>query len=128
MRRVSYTCECGDSGGPLEPGKFNRKCLNCGEHLRKFRIVLGREPRETGRCLVDAMMVDRPRWSSAMGCHPNKIDEARKQFPGSEYNSDGDLLIRNRHHKLQEMKRRGLVECDGYRNRNGVRTRRRKRG
>lgn len=57
---------------------------------------------------------DHPRYSKAMGVNPEQIAEAEKNFPGSEYMKSGpnagDLIIKNRQHKLYEMKRRGLEE------------------
>ena len=72
-------------------------------------------------------MVENHRWSTAMGCNPDQIPEMMKRFPGSEYNADGDLLVRSRHDKLKKMKERGLCECDGFRHRDGVRTKNRRR-
>ena len=125
MRIVSYECECGSTGGELT-GPF-KGCLGCGKRLRRFRIKIGEERRKFDRCGVDAVMVENERWSWSMGVNPKDIPKAMKQFPGSEYNHEGQLRVKSRHHKLQEMKRRGLVECDGYRCREGVRTKRKVR-
>lgn len=57
-------------------------------------------------------LVDNERWSESMGVTPEQIPEAVKTFPGSTYDSTGRLLIKNRKHKLQEMKKRGYVEFD----------------
>jgi hypothetical protein len=56
------------------------------------------------------------RYSKAMGVNPEQIAAAEKAFPGSIYVKSGpnagDLVINNRQHKLQEMKRRGMAETN----------------
>jgi hypothetical protein len=51
-----------------------------------------------------------------MGVNPEQIAAAEKAFPGSIYVKSGpnagDLVINNRQHKLQEMKRRGMAETN----------------
>jgi hypothetical protein len=64
------------------------------------------------RYSVNTDLVNNERWSDAMGVVPNQIPEAERTFPGSKYDSDGRLLIKNRRHKLYEMKRRGYAELD----------------
>lgn len=59
---------------------------------------------------VDIMMKDNPRWSESMGINPDQIEEARKCHPHSTYDDEGRLLIKNRKHKLLEMKRRGYYD------------------
>jgi hypothetical protein len=61
---------------------------------------------------VNTDLVNNERYSEAMGVTEEQIPEAMRTFPGSEYDSTGRLLIRNRKHKLAEMKRRGYVEFD----------------
>jgi hypothetical protein len=61
---------------------------------------------------VNTDCVDRERYSNAMGVNPGQIDEAQRTFPGSTYDKDGRLLIKNRAHKKFEMKRRGYAELD----------------
>ena len=56
---------------------------------------------------------DHPRLSHSMGVNPEQIKEAEKNFPGSAYAPDGRLVIKNRQHKLYEMKRRGMEEIGG---------------
>lgn len=53
---------------------------------------------------------DNPRWSISMGVPPSQVNEFRKRFPNSTYDNRGRLLIKNRKHKLQEMKARDFVE------------------
>jgi hypothetical protein len=59
-------------------------------------------------------MRSRERYSKAMGVNPEQIAQAERNFPGSEYVKSGpnagDLIIRDRKHKLREMKRRGMDE------------------
>lgn len=55
---------------------------------------------------------DNPRWSISMGVPPSQVSEFRKRFPGSTYDNQGRLLVKNRKHKLQEMKARDFVELD----------------
>jgi hypothetical protein len=57
-------------------------------------------------------LVNNERWSESMGVTPEQIPEALQTFPGSTYDSDGRLLIKNRKHKLYEAKRRGYAELD----------------
>ena len=59
---------------------------------------------------VNTDMVENPRWSESMGVTPEQIPEAMRTFPGSEYDSEGRLLITSRKHKKFEMKRRGYTE------------------
>lgn len=59
---------------------------------------------------------DNPRWSIAAGVPASQVAEFRKRFPDSTYSDDGHLLIKNRKHKLKEMKARGMVELDNRRN------------
>ena len=60
--------------------------------------------------LPNADLPDNERWSWSMGVNPKQVSEAMNVYPGSEYNKKGQLKIKNRTHKLREMKRRGLVE------------------
>jgi hypothetical protein len=55
-------------------------------------------------------LVHNERWSDSMGVQPHQVKEAEKTFPGSTYNEEGQLLIKNRKHKKLEMKRRGYTE------------------
>jgi hypothetical protein len=45
-----------------------------------------------------------------MGCLPEEVPVFEKTFPGSTYDDTGRLLIRNRKHKMMELKRRGYRE------------------
>ena len=117
MKVVSYRCQCGDTGGEIQYGYYDRLCLGCGEYLTKFSIKFpGQGFADNGG--VDSLMKENHRWSDSMGCNPEEIPRNMKRFPNSTYHPHtGQLLIKNRHHKLKEMKSRGYVECDGYRKR-----------
>lgn len=99
------------------------RCVN--NHLTDDYVPVA-EPRATVSCDVCGQpahrsypdehkhtdLVDRERWSDSMGVNPRQIPEAVRTFPGSVYDSEGRLLIKNRKHKLFEAKRRGLTELD----------------
>lgn len=57
-------------------------------------------------------VTDNERWSLAAGVPVSQLNEFRKRFPESTYDNKGRLLIKNRKHKLQELKRRGMIELD----------------
>jgi hypothetical protein len=67
-------------------------------------------------CGVDAMMVENERLSGVMACLPDEVPRMMKKYPNSTYKVDKDglakLVIKNRHHKLKEMKARGFVEYE----------------
>jgi hypothetical protein len=51
------------------------------------------------------------RWSWSMGVNRQDIPSAMKKYPGSEYHPQtGQLKIKNRKHKLYELKRRQMEE------------------
>lgn len=132
VKIVHYTCDCGYVANNVLPLKQRDSdvCPKCGLKQRRVRIEYPRNRtihdfKNKGG--VDALMRDNERWSWSMGINPEDIPKAMKQFPNATYHpKTGQLLVRNRAHKLRQMKERGLVECDGYRNRNGVITKRRK--
>jgi len=54
---------------------------------------------------------DHERWSWSMGVNRQDIPEMTRKYPGSEYHPiTGQLKIKNRNHKLRELKRRDMVE------------------
>jgi hypothetical protein len=80
----------------------HRTCQTCKKPMRK---VYGAG--------VDATMKENHRYSMAMGVNPQRIPDAMKAFPGSQYHPEtGDLLVKSRQHKKFEMARRGLMEID----------------
>ena len=82
-------------------GKDIVVCPGCGDMAEKIF-----SPPTAG----DATMIDNERFSDAMGINPDQLPAFMKQFPGSEYNSEGQLKIKNREHKKLEMKRRGYYD------------------
>lgn len=76
------------------------KCRKCGNMMRK---IISR---------VNTDVVNNERWSWALGVNIRQIEQAKRLYPGSEYNAKGQLLIKNRKHKLFEMRRRNRVEFD----------------
>lgn len=85
-----------------------RCCPKCDS--RWYRIRYCKERVKTD--FVNIAFPEKERWSWAMGCNPEEIPNMVKKYPGSEYNPDGQLKIRNRTHKKYEMKRRGIKERD----------------
>ena len=57
-------------------------------------------------------ITENERFSVSAGVPVPQIEQFKKLYPGSIYDSKGRLLIKNRKHKLYEMKRRGMVEMD----------------
>lgn len=107
MPRYDYQCQkCGDIFEKIEPMKNYMKSQECKCGGKAERILT------TGECKADALMMDNPRWSEAMGINPDQLPEFKKAFPDSTYDKRGRLLIKNRAHKLLEMKRRGYVEYE----------------
>ena len=125
MLTVSYVCECGSTGGEKPEGPLSG-CLVCGKALRAYSIKVGKPPRPVTRCGVDALHVENERWSWSMGIAPEDIPKAMKMYPGSEYNAEGQLRVASRHDKIKKMRQRGLVECDGFRHRDGIKAKRRR--
>jgi len=112
MPTYTYRCKCGsvfDAIVPIRERNKPQKCPDCGGKGRRDEQS---EFASAGK--FNELMVDRPRWSEAMGVNPEQIPQAMKMFPDSVYHpKTGALLIRNRQHKLKEMKRRGYAEFDG---------------
>lgn len=100
-----YKCECGNT---IEDflSTYNPKktavCANCGKNANRS---FSSERKNTD-------LVNNERWSESMGVMPEQVPEAMTTFPGSTYDSEGRLLIKNRKHKLFEAKRRGYAELD----------------
>jgi len=105
MPIYSYRCSNGhltEDFVPVMEPRATVPCETCGQPSHRS---YSDEAKNTD-------LVHNERWSDAMGVVPNQIPEAMKTFPGSEYNSEGQLLIKNRKHKLFEAKRRGYTELD----------------
>lgn len=100
-----YMYECA-FGHPTE--EFKRKPNPSA--YKKCKVCGGRARRNIGLEGVNTDVGDHVRWSDSMGVNPEQIPLAVKTFPGSEYDHEGRLKIKNRKHKKLEMKRRGYVE------------------
>lgn len=103
-----YKCKCGkefDSFSSIKKRNKPQKCPSCGG---KATRDIASEFANFGR--VNELMVDRPRYSDAMGINPDQLNEFRKHYPDSVYDDEGRLLVRNRAHKKREMKRRGYFD------------------
>lgn len=101
LERDVFKHNCPTPGHFVRAGRFVR-CRGCGGVAK--RHYLG-EQKNTD-------LVDRERFSDSMGINPDQLELAKKTFPDSEYDSEGRLKIKNRKHKLYEMKRRGYIEYD----------------
>jgi len=114
MKRLTYSClECGQPFDlyfdDLE--KTPENC-ECGSKIGNCRIQFKIRSKPKGYT-ANITYAENERYSVAMGVQPEQIAEAERTFPGSEYHpKTGDLLIKNRAHKLKEMKRRGYAEFD----------------
>lgn len=108
------------------------KCKGCGEVFRYSSTIAKRnDPLDCWSCNSVAVrdikaefaavgdrrkwVTDNERWSLSMGVPVAQLDEFRKRFPNSTYDSKGKLLIKNRKHKLDEMRKRDFVELDNRR-------------
>jgi putative FmdB family regulatory protein len=112
--------------GDITIPDYGYKCEECG-NFRDFNTISGREKTQCPKCGKECsrdveyelnsgvsfkLVTDNPRWSISMGVPPSQVEEFRKRFPKSTYDDRGRLLIKNRNHKLSEMKARGFVELD----------------
>ncbi len=104
-----YTCEnCGhtfDGYVTLSRRNEAQSCPKCeGTSQRNVEAELA----SMGD--FDETCKEHERWSWSMGCHVDDIPKMQQMYPGSEYNKRGQLKIKSRKHKLQEMQRRGFEE------------------
>lgn len=99
---------------------YDYKCPDCKRSKEQYARPENYEkpiPCDCGgqmcRCisLPGTDMKENIRYSSTMGCNPNKINENMRKYPGSRYTSDGRLIVRSRNDKLKKMKERGLIEA-----------------
>ena len=98
----SYRCEkCNEDKEQYACGADYEKPIpcECGGTMRRTISMPGTD------------MVENIRYSSSMGCNPNKIQENMRKYPGSNYTPDGKLIVRSRNDKLKKLKQRGLVEA-----------------
>ena len=100
-----YKCECGNVIEDFVPIYRPKSAVTCSVCNKSAKRSISSEH-------VNTDLVDNERWSESMGVMPEQIPEAMRTFPGSVYDREGRLLIKNRKHKLEEMRRRGYVELD----------------
>jgi len=86
-----------------------RLCPECGG--RCYTLRFGHKVKEN-TVNIDGTSRGAERYSHSMGCQPHEVAKFEKLYPGSKYTPDGRLVIKNRQHKRQEMKRRGYDELD----------------
>ncbi len=104
-----YQCSTGhitedfQHGGSAAGPKPGIMCDECGKRAKKIFD-------HSGKNSLDSQHVDRPRYSDAMGINPDQERDFMARYPGSEYDGEGRLLIKNRAHKQFEMKRRGYFD------------------
>lgn len=105
MPMYTYVCDvCGMVFDYIE-------CLAKRNEAQHCPGCNGPASRNMGLEHIDQRQIpEHERYSNSMGVNPEQIKEAEKNFPGSQYTPDGRLIIHNRQHKLQEMKRRGMEE------------------
>jgi putative FmdB family regulatory protein len=104
MPLYEYICSCDKKPIEIIALKYEPStyitCPKCGKRAKKIIS------------LPNTDLVNNERFSGAMGVNIRQIEQAKKIYPGSEYDKKGRLLIKNRKHKLYEAKRRGLSELD----------------
>lgn len=113
MPRYTYTCAvCKRSDDAYRTVADRDLAIQCGDKQCDgiaYRDVGAEMNGSSGGS--DGLMKENERWSWSMGIHVEQIPEMVKKFPGSEYHPlTGQLKIKNRNHKLNEMKRRGFEE------------------
>ena len=87
-------------------------CPKCGS--KSCRIQYLKQKRIPGK-FVNISYGEHERYSRSMGVPPADIEKYQKMYPGSEYNSNGDLRIKNYTHREYERKRRGMVDLGNRR-------------
>lgn len=103
---------------------YTYKCPQCG-HFRSWNMIEKRNSCQCPTCenTVDRdfeyelnsgggpeVVTDHPRWSVSMGVPVQQVEEFRKRYPGSTYDNQGRLLVKNRKDKLRQAEERGFVE------------------
>lgn len=94
---------------------YDYHCDKCSNTEEIFQHKM--KPRKQIKCKCGNMMrrifsrvntdlQENPRWSWALGVNVSQIEQARRLWPDEKINEKGQVLIRNRHHKLQFMKKR----------------------
>ncbi len=102
---------------------YNYVCPRCGAEDDDICLFRNKEyPTCTcGRRMIDDFNSrttktggDKKRVSFALGVHVSQISsgEAEKIHPGAEFDSDGNMMIKNYTEKKQRMRERGYVDRD----------------
>jgi len=106
----TYAYKCDECGNFHDDNTISNrqetKCPECGKTCQRdveYELNSGSELN---------VVSDNHRWSMSMGVPPSQVEAFRKRFPKSTYDNSGKLLIKNRRHKLSEMKQRDFVELD----------------
>ena len=75
-------------------------CPHCGRDARRLATGFSTD------------MVENIRISKALKVHPGELRDgtAQKMHPGAEFLPNGDMVIHNRHEKLQRMKERSKAD------------------
>jgi putative FmdB family regulatory protein len=103
MPIYEYSCPCGFNFEVITKHYKPSTYITCEKCGKKAKRQIS---------LPNTDLVNNERYSGAMGVNIRQIEQAKKIYPGSEYDKKGRLLIKNRKHKLYEAKRRGLSELD----------------
>lgn len=107
MKDFIFTCPlCGYTFEQNGPPVCTPTCECTGDWEFMKRVF------PKGNINIDGTSRGVERYSHSMGCNPHEIPKFEKLYPGSKYTPDGRLIIKNRQHKLQELKRRGYSELD----------------
>jgi len=104
MPVYEYRCaECGQITTRFESIHSNRKTVKCDKCGKKaVRIV----------SLPNTDLKENIRFSVSMGVDPSQIENAERAWPGSKYDKQGRLIIRNRKEKLERLRQRHYQEND----------------
>jgi len=86
----------------------DQSCIECEHPSGWIKIAPVSKKSE----FINICYPENVRVSQSLGVHPSQIEAAQKAYPGSEYNSRGHLIIRNRKEKLKRAKERGMQELD----------------
>lgn len=105
---IEYTCKsCRWSKRFGIDDELPLVCPECESKSCTIRFI---KRKQVPGKFVNISYGEHERWSRSMGCPPADIAEYQKKYPGSEYNSNGDLRIKNYTHRNYEMKRRNMVD------------------
>lgn len=107
------TCtSCGFNKVYEKPVEVFSNCPKCGSKSQHIKY----NPKSVGKKdFVNVAYPELERYSRSMGVPPADIKKYQKMYPGSEYNSNGDLRIKNYTHREYERKRRGMVDLGNRR-------------